>query len=215
LYFDRGSCQSSIFLTMSGSKGTSKVADHVYLTVREFTMPPYLQLGQDGFSTRDSDSAWVGLVLCINDLAILVNDHGPATVAIAHTSSPTVVLREQGLGITEEKLCSIELASCHRKGQLDGKYNVVTLDSVDLAPCVHDPAVVGCNHGDDINSLALELVDLLDVWWEMESLAARCEGACLSIVIRGTKLFIHQSYSPGTLTMTTFLPAHSLLALYS
>jgi len=54
---------------------------------------------------------------------------------------------------------------------------VVGRDVVDLAPCAHDPGVVGCDHGDLVDALALELLDLLDVWWKVVSLAARGESA--------------------------------------
>jgi hypothetical protein len=59
-------------------------------------------------------------------------------------------------------------------------YNVITLDLVDLAPRIHDPAVVGGDDSDDIDAFALELVDLLDVGWKMVSLATGSEGTCSS-----------------------------------
>jgi hypothetical protein len=68
------------------------------------------------------------------------------------------------------------------RGRRRGTYNVVTLDPVDFAPCIHYPPVVGGNHSDDINALALELVNLLNVGWEMEGLAAGREGTCSNII---------------------------------
>jgi hypothetical protein len=70
-------------------------------------MPCYLQLGQDGISSGDGDTAWVWLVLSVGDLAVLVDNHGPATVAIAHASGPTVVLGEERFGVAEEQLWCI------------------------------------------------------------------------------------------------------------
>jgi hypothetical protein len=55
-------------------------------------------------------------------------------------------------------------------------HNVIALDLVDFAPSIHNPTVIGSNDSDDIDTFALELVDLLNVWWEVESLAAGCES---------------------------------------
>lgn len=69
-----------------------------------------------------------------------------------------MVLREERLGVAEEK-------------------DVVTLNAIDLAPSVHDPRVVRRDNSNDIDTLALELRELLDVGWEVVGLAARCERA--------------------------------------
>lgn len=87
----------------------------------------------------------------------MVEDHRPATVAVAHTRRPTVLLGEEGLGVAEEK-------------------DLVVLDAVDLTPSVHDPAVVACNGSNDINTLLLELLGLCDVGWQMVCLATWGEG---------------------------------------
>jgi hypothetical protein len=85
------------------------------------SVKPYLQFGENGISTRDLEDisnpcqiketmrsyrnlAGALLVLSIDDLAILIEDHGPATVAVAHTSVPSVFLGEEGLGVAEEEL---------------------------------------------------------------------------------------------------------------
>ena len=80
------------------------------------------------------------------------------SLPVTRTSSPAVVLREERLGIAEEK-------------------DVVTLDTVDFAPSVHDPRVVRRNDSDDVNALALELREFLDVGRKVVGLAARCECA--------------------------------------
>ena len=99
-----------------------------------------LQLSDNLISARNSNLARVALVLRVGDFAV-VEDHSPATAVhtlafpyqfllfqryslpVTHTSSPRIVLREEGLGVTE-------------------KEDVVTLNTVDLAPSVHDPRVV-------------------------------------------------------------------------
>jgi hypothetical protein len=63
-----------------------------------------------------------------------------------------VVLGEEGLGVAEEE-------------------DVITLDTVDLAPGVHDPAVVAGNDSDDIDALALQVAELLDVGRQVVGLA--------------------------------------------
>lgn len=97
------------------------------------------------------------LVLGVDDLAV-VKDHGPATVTVAHTSGPAVVLAEEGLGVAQEQ-------------------DLVAVDAVDLAPCIHDPGVVGSNGGDHVNALVLELLGLGNVGRQVVCLTAGCEGA--------------------------------------
>ena len=57
-------------------------------------------------TTTYGDLSGVGLVLGVGDGAILLDDHGPAAIAVAHAGSPAVVLREEGLGVGEEELRS-------------------------------------------------------------------------------------------------------------
>lgn len=117
-----------------------------------------LDLGQDGIGTRDSDLGWRLFVLSIADSAILLNDHSPATVTVTHASGPTVVLGEEALGVGKHQ-------------------DVVAGNVVDLAPSTHDPGVVGGDDGDNVDTLCLQLVDLLDVGREVVGLAAGGEGA--------------------------------------
>lgn len=69
-----------------------------------------------------------------------------------------MVLGEERLGVAEHE-------------------NVIALNTVDLAPSVHDPRVVRRNDGNDINALALQLRQLLDVRRQVVSLAPGGERA--------------------------------------
>jgi len=100
----------------------------------------------------------VFLVLRIADRTILLNNHRPAAVAVAHAGGPSVVVGEERFGITHE----LKLA--------------VALHSVDLAPCAHDPSVVGGNDDNLVDTLGGELLEVLDVWWDVVGLAAGREG---------------------------------------
>jgi hypothetical protein len=138
---------------------------HVCQTLQRAASQPFqrLQLSQDGVGARDLDSVSNNyihlpkrcetyrdltralLVLGIDDLAV-VKDHSPATVTVAHTRRPAVLLGEESLCVAEEK-------------------DLVVLDAVDLAPGVHDPAVVARNGSNDIDTLFLELLGLCNVGW--------------------------------------------------
>lgn len=71
-----------------------------------------------------------------------------------------MLLAEKGLGV----------------GQQDDL--VVGRDLVDFAPGAHDEGVVGRDHGDLVDALFLQVVDLLDVWRQVVGLAAWGESAC-------------------------------------
>jgi hypothetical protein len=64
-----------------------------------------------------------------------------------------------------------------REATIEITYNVVALDLVDLAPSAHDPAVIVSNEGHNVNSLVLELLELLDIGRQMAGLAAGRECA--------------------------------------
>lgn len=52
-------------------------------------------------------------------------------------------------------------------------HNVIVVgDLVDLAPCTHDEWIVGSNDSDVVNTLLLQSLDVLDVWWKVVGLAA-------------------------------------------
>lgn len=69
-----------------------------------------LQIRRDFVAQRQGkegtyrDLAGVGLVLGVGDGAILLDDQGPATVAVTHAGLPTIVLGEEGLVVAEEVL---------------------------------------------------------------------------------------------------------------
>ena len=119
----------------------------------------YLKLRQHSIGTGNSDLARVSLLLRIADSAILLDNHRPAAIAVAHAGGPTVVLGELADGVGEHE-------------------DVVARDVVDLAPGAHDPGVVGGDDGDLVYAFGLELVDLLDVRGQVVGLAAGGEGAC-------------------------------------
>jgi hypothetical protein len=83
----------------------------------------------------------------------VIENHSPAAITVAHTRLPAVLLGEEGLGVAQEQ-------------------HIVALDAIDLAPSVHDPAVVGRNGRDDVNALLGELGAVLDVGGEVVGLAA-------------------------------------------
>lgn len=55
-------------------------------------------------------------------------------------------------------------------------YNGIVFDVVGLAPRTHDPSVVECNDSNDINALALQCSEVLDVAREMLCRAAGSES---------------------------------------
>ena len=56
------------------------------------------------FSCTYADLCRALLVLGVADGTVLLDDHGPATVAVTHTSSPTVLLGEESLGVGKHEL---------------------------------------------------------------------------------------------------------------
>ena len=131
-------------------------------------------LGRGGSTYRHLARAL--LILSIGDLAVLVDDHGPTAVTVTHAGSPSVVLGEEGLGVAEEEL-RISVRRFPRQAEVRGStHKIVSLDAVDFAPRVHNPRVVGSNHGHDINALGLEFAQLLDVRRKVAGLATRSEG---------------------------------------
>lgn len=56
-------------------------------------------------------------------------------------------------------------------------YDAIILYAIDLAPRIHHPRVVGCDDGNDVYALGLEIFDVLDVGGKVTSLAAGCECA--------------------------------------
>lgn len=83
----------------------------------------------------------------------MIKHHRPASVTVAHTRRPAIVLAEESLGVAQEE-------------------HVVTLDAIDLAPRIHDPAVVGRNGRNDVDALVGELAAVGDVGGKVVGLAA-------------------------------------------
>ena len=61
--------------------------------------------------------------------------------------------------------------------EIGDTHEVLSRHLVDLAPSAHNPAVIGRDDGDDVDSLVLQLLDVLDVRRQVIGLAARREGA--------------------------------------
>jgi hypothetical protein len=97
------------------------------------------------------------LILSIANSAILLNNHSPTTVPVAHTSSPAMVLGERR--VAHEKSLAVLGAA------------------VDLAPSVHDERVVGCDDDDLVDTLGRELLLVLEVGRDVHGLAAGGESA--------------------------------------
>lgn len=56
-------------------------------------------------------------------------------------------------------------------------HNIITFDTVNLAPSGHDECVVGSDHGNNVDPLALQLVELLNVWGQVACRATGGESA--------------------------------------
>jgi hypothetical protein len=94
----------------------------------------------------------------------VVEDHSPAAVAVAHACRPAVLLGEESLGVAQEQ-------------------DFIALDAVDLAPGIHDPAVVGRNGRDNVDALLAELGAVLDVGRKVVGLASMVAASV--VVVRG------------------------------
>ena len=97
------------------------------------------------------------LVLSIHYLA-MVEHHSPATVTVTHTRLPPMVLAKKSLCVAQEE-------------------DLVALDAVDLAPCIHHPGIVARNRGNDVDALCLELCRFGNVRRQVVCLATWSEGA--------------------------------------
>lgn len=56
-------------------------------------------------------------------------------------------------------------------------HDIIILDSICFAPCAHDKGVIVCQHGHQVNLLALDLLKFLNVSWEMADGAPGREGS--------------------------------------
>ena len=55
-------------------------------------------------------------------------------------------------------------------------YNIITLDTIDLTPRIHNPRIIARNASYNVHALALQLADLLDVWGQVTRLATGSKG---------------------------------------
>jgi len=56
-------------------------------------------------------------------------------------------------------------------------HNIIILDSIGLAPRIHDPRIVKSNHSDDIYAFRLNSLEVVNVAGEVAGGAAGSEGA--------------------------------------
>lgn len=63
----------------------------------------------------------------------------------------------------------------------DLTHDLVALDLVDLAPSAHDPCIIGCNNGNLVHTLALQIAVLLNVGRKVVCLAARGESTLMGM----------------------------------
>ena len=64
----------------------------------------------------------------------------------------------------------------HRGHVYGNSYDIISLDTIDLAPGSHDPAIVRCDRRNDIYALLAELLDILDVRRQVAGLATGRES---------------------------------------
>lgn len=100
-------------------------------------------------------------------------------LAVTHASRPAMLLREESLCVTQEELWRVSHTSVF--SQFLHTYNIITLHTIDLAPSIHDPAIVACNGSDDVNALLAKLVDVLDIRGKVVSLAAGSESTLMVV----------------------------------
>lgn len=152
------------------------------------------QLRQNLLSTGNSDGSRALLSLSISDLAMIEN-HSPTTITITHTSSPTVLLGEESLGVAEEE-------------------NIVALDAIDLTPRVLCQCQLSFIH---LVFVRLRTMTQLSLEAITATISTPLSANCLRYLIYGGKCIAwHPGVkAPGTEKRTTFLFAHSLLASYS
>ena len=58
------------------------------------------------------------------------------------------------------------------------------LNVICLSPRAHDPCIVECNDGDDVNALGFDLGEILNVTWQVACGATRCKGAYTRVPVR-------------------------------
>lgn len=105
----------------------------------------------------DISRAW--LLLCIHHLA-MVNDHGKASKPAV--LFPANFLAEIDLGIAQKQLLptSVTLQSL---GCAQETYDIVVLDTICLAPSIHDPSIIHCDDSNLVDTLAHDFIVVLEV----------------------------------------------------
>lgn len=121
------------------------------------------------------------------DGSISLNDHDPSAISIAHARAPTVILGEEGFGVAHEQhfgilLGSIDLHAQRKKkedyscqlssGRVEEMMMMMMHYPSYLSPSTHDPRIIRCNNHYQIHALALQLLDLLEIWRQMTNKVA-------------------------------------------
>ena len=96
-------------------------------------------------------------------------------------------------------------------------HEILSSHLVDLTPSAHDPAVVVRDDGDDVDPIAFQLLDVLDVRREVVGLAAGREGAregdehdLLAFPLLGGVVFLRHAAS-GWVVVGDRCPSSSVL----
>lgn len=83
------------------------------------------------------------------------------------------------------------------------------VEALKATPAAHDEGVIGSYHGDDINTLCLEFIDLLEVRGEVICVASRLVYMLSAPELARQARKLRTVKAPGTDTMTTFFPFHA------
>jgi hypothetical protein len=88
-----------------------------------------------------------------------------------------MVLGELSLGIRKEELFQTTINQHFPNNSQFSTYNIIPRNLVDLCPRIHHPSIVISNDQNEIHTLGMKLLDLLNVWRKMVCLASRSECA--------------------------------------
>lgn len=130
------------------------------------------------------------------DGSISLNDHDPSAISIAHARAPTVILGEEGFGVAHEQHFGILLGAIdlHAQETKRGFFLSAQFGRVEemmmhypsyLSPSTHDPRIIRCNNHYQIHALALQLLDLLEIWRQMTKKVASVH------VVNSCRLALH------------------------
>ncbi|KAI6983443.1 hypothetical protein KC321_g24 [Hortaea werneckii] len=136
-----------------------------------------LQLGQNGFGTRDLDSKIASASLTVPSFSMIMAQR--PFLSPMPASQPWFLLKNcaepcqpmSHLGTVMPPIQTYRLAIAHELEL------AVRLHAINLAPGAHHKGIVGCNDHHHVHTLVRDLVQVLNVRWDVEGLAAGREGA--------------------------------------